>query len=178
MRLWRSKNPNKVSVNNKACRRRYLEARRAKDREYYQAHRAERLLQMKTYREAHPEIGRALKAKYRATNPLINLKDQLRRRVLGALARVKAEKSGRTFELIGCTPQFLKDHLESQFKPGMSWAQRNLWHIDHRIPCARFDLTDPKQQRACFHYKNLQPLWATENLRKGSRYGQTSCSPT
>jgi Prasinovirus endonuclease VII len=169
MRLWRSQNPEKVSVINKASRNRHLEARRANDRAYYEANRSKRLLDMATYRLAHPEIGRALKKKYRAANPLINLKDQLRRRVLGALARAKAGKAGRTFELIGCTPQFLKEYLESKFKQGMSWANRKLWHIDHAIPCAAFDLTDPQQQRACFNYKNLQPLWAMENLRKGER---------
>jgi len=51
----------------------------------------------------------------------------------------------------------------------MSWANRNMWHIDHIVPCARFDLTDPEQQKACFNWKNLQPLWAMENIKKGER---------
>jgi hypothetical protein len=71
---------------------------------------------------------------------------------------------------VGCTPEFLKQYLASQFQPGMSWDNHGAWHIDHRKPCASFDLTDPAQQKACFHYTNLQPLWAEENLRKGSRY--------
>jgi hypothetical protein len=176
MRLWRSQNKGKVSAINKACRARNLEARKERDKKYYAANRAARLVAMKLYRTENPEIGRKLKAKYRAANPLVNLKDQLRRRVLGALARANASKAGRTFELIDCTPQFLKEHLESKFKQGMSWANRRLWHIDHIIPCAAFDLTDPQQQKACFNYKNLQPLWATENLKKGSRYGQNTCA--
>jgi hypothetical protein len=43
------------------------------------------------------------------------------------------------------------------------------WHTDHIIPCAAFDLSDPKQQTKCFHYSNIQPLWAEENLRKGAK---------
>ena len=51
----------------------------------------------------------------------------------------------------------------------MSWDKINLIHIDHIIPCSSFDLSDPKQQKICFHYTNLQPLWAVDNLKKGAR---------
>ncbi|NBT08982.1 MAG: hypothetical protein EBS98_09300, partial [Chitinophagia bacterium] len=43
------------------------------------------------------------------------------------------------------------------------------WHLDHIQPCASFDLTDPSQQKKCFHYSNIQPLWAKDNWSKGSR---------
>jgi hypothetical protein len=76
---------------------------------------------------------------------------------------------GRLNELLGCTPDQLRAHLEAQFQPGMSWGNADQWHIDHIRPCASFDLTDPAQQRACFHYTNLQPLWAKDNLSKGAR---------
>ena len=46
--------------------------------------------------------------------------------------------------------------------------QNGKWHIDHIRPCASFTLRHASHQRACFHYTNLQPLWARENLRKGS----------
>ena len=45
-----------------------------------------------------------------------------------------------------------------------------IWHIDHIKPCASFDLTDVNQQMECFNYKNLQPLWAKDNLAKGSTF--------
>src|SRR5258708_1385726 len=78
-------------------------------------------------------------------------------------------KSTRTLKLLGCSVKELKIHLERQFPSGMSWENREKWHIDHIIPCSKFDLADPAQQRACFHYSNLQPLWAVDNIRKGGR---------
>ncbi len=63
-------------------------------------------------------------------------------------------------------------HIESKFVDGMSWENRSQWHIDHIRPCANFDLTDIEQQKICFHWSNLQPLWAKDNLRKGKRMNE------
>lgn len=71
-------------------------------------------------------------------------------------------------ELIGCELSTLKEHLESQFKPGMSWENYGDWHVDHIRPCSSFDLTKNEEQQKCFHYSNLQPLWAHENLKKSN----------
>lgn len=78
-------------------------------------------------------------------------------------------KSQRTEEYLGCSITNFKAHIESLFVSGMSWENRHLWHIDHIRPCASFDLTDPEQQRCCFHYTNLQPLWALDNRQKGAK---------
>lgn len=81
-------------------------------------------------------------------------------------------KTARTMQFIGCDRDTLRAHIEAQFQPGMSWLNygRAGWHLDHKRPCASFDLSDPEQQRACFHYTNLQPLWAIDNLKKHSFY--------
>jgi len=69
--------------------------------------------------------------------------------------------------LSGCTTNQLRQHLEAQFCKRMSWVNYGkAWHIDHIIPCAAFDLTDPRQQLQCFHFSNLRPMWARANLRK------------
>ena len=73
-------------------------------------------------------------------------------------------------ELIGGSVLELMRHLEAMFKSGMSWDNYGKWHIDHIRPCASFDLTEPGQQMLCFNWKNLQPLWAVENLVKSSKY--------
>ena len=87
------------------------------------------------------------------------------------LALYGKNKSASTQKLIGCTITELFDYLQAQFAEGMTWENhgRNGWHIDHIRPCASFDLSDPEQQRQCFHYSNLQPLWAADNLSKGSK---------
>ncbi len=96
----------------------------------------------------------------------------LRTRVFMAVKSQSTKKIAKTEELIGCSVAFLKTRLESMFKPGMCWQNHSFygWHIDHIIPIAAFDLTDPEQQRKCFHYTNLQPLWAKENLIKNASW--------
>ena len=97
-----------------------------------------------------------------------------RTRVWGILT-VKGRKSAKTLELLGCTKEFLKKHLESQFEPWMNWENYGkrstikTWDIDHIIPCAKFDLQCPVQQHACFHYSNLQPLEHFENIKKRNK---------
>ena len=78
-------------------------------------------------------------------------------------------KSGKTMDLTGCTMEFLRSHLESKFEDGMSWDNYGVWHIDHIIACANFDMSDPEQQKICFHYTNLQPMWGEHNIKKGAR---------
>ena len=92
-----------------------------------------------------------------------------RNRIAAALHRRGLGKVHRTLKYLGCTKQELREHLESQFAKGMSWDNRSLWHIDHIIPLALFDLADVRQQEVAFHVTNLQPLWAHENLKKGGR---------
>ena len=46
-------------------------------------------------------------------------------------------------------------------------------HYDHMRPCASFDLTDPEQQKQCFHYTNLQPLWAKDNPSKSDNWSES-----
>jgi hypothetical protein len=104
-------------------------------------------------------------------------KNNLEFRVCSSLrSRIRAALQGNTKslatkQLIGCTPQFLKEYIEKQFINGMTWENYGYhgWHIDHIIPCSSFDMTDPKQQKKCFHYTNLQPLWAKDNLLKSNK---------
>jgi hypothetical protein len=76
-------------------------------------------------------------------------------------------KKNRTFDIIGCTPDFLKKHLEEKFVIGMSWENRNEWHIDHIIPLSSAK-TEKELYELCY-YTNLQPLWIQDNLKKSNK---------
>ncbi len=75
-------------------------------------------------------------------------------------------KYSSSLELLGCSVLEARNHLEKQFKKGMSWDNYGKWHIDHIIPVSKFDLADVRQQRQCWHFSNLQPLWARDNMVK------------
>ena len=96
------------------------------------------------------------------------LRKTIRARIRLALKNNK--KRSKTLKLLGVNNIITaKKHLEKLFKPRMTWKNHGKWHIDHIIPCSSFDLTKASEQRECFHYTNLQPLWASENLAKGSK---------
>jgi hypothetical protein len=102
-------------------------------------------------------------------SPTFRIAQNIRSRINMALRNTGSLKAEHSLNLIGCTPVELKAYIESKFLPGMSWENRRQWHIDHITPCAAFDLVDPEQQRLCFHFTNLQPLWAIDNLSKGKK---------
>jgi len=94
----------------------------------------------------------------------------LRSRLHSAIKGTAKKSSAK--KLIGCSIPQLRKHLESQFADGMTWDNHGDWHIDHIKPCAAFDLTNEAEQRQCFHYSNLQPLWAKENMTKGATWDE------
>lgn len=95
---------------------------------------------------------------------LMNLGARIRRALCGV-----GKKSNRTIALLGCSVDFLKQHIENNFKEGMAWDNYGKWEIDHITPCYKFNLSKIKEQNRCFNYLNLQPLWANENASKGGR---------
>ena len=136
----------------------YLPKMRTKKRAYDQIYRKEKALEIAAYKKTWE--------KERRNKPIFKIKRNLRRRVHHALkGNLKAEK---TFTLIGCSAEEFKIYLESQFLPGMTWENYGPqgWHIDHREPCYLFDLTNPNQQRECFHFSNQRPLWAKDNMSR------------
>jgi len=169
------------------------------DKEQYEKHREQKLQYAKDYRETHKEEMKVKRIadyeinkdkllkrhrewskknrdsinKYvvnkRNNDINFRLTGSLRNRVRKAVKGINKSKS--TMELIGCSIDALKIYLESMFKPGMTWDNYEYrgWHIDHIIPCASYDLSKPEEQRKCFHYTNLQPMWREDNQKKGSK---------
>ena len=94
---------------------------------------------------------------------LHNLRSRIRRALKGA------SKSKSTMALLGCSLEDFKSRLEKQFIEGMTWDNYGEWHIDHKIPCSKFNFAEENEQKKCFHYSNLQPLWRTDNLQKHAK---------
>ncbi len=118
------------------------------------------------YREKNKTKLRAYERNYRKTDINRNIGQKLRNRI-NAVLRYN-QKSKSTEELLGCNVSELAVHLQSRFEEGMTWEKflAGEIHIDHIVPCVLFDLSLPEEQAECFHFSNLQPLWATDNLRK------------
>ncbi len=133
--------------------------------EEYRLKRREQCRRSKQKESSRQKV-REWQRKQRETDPTYKLRINLARRVRDALALNR--KSLPTMLLTGCSTDELRAHLERLWQPGMHWGNYTVhgWHVDHIIPCAAFDLSDPEQQRKCFHYTNLQPLWAIDNWRK------------
>ena len=144
------KNSEKRSLNNEEYNR--------KNREHYERNK-----------EKINETRRKNLQRRREEDPQYNIKMALHVRLYDAVKHQKGIKSLKTLELLGCTVDQLCTFLEAEFTEGMTWENYGDWHIDHMRPCASFDLTIPEEQQKCFHWTNLQPLWAQDNIRKGAK---------
>jgi hypothetical protein len=95
------------------------------------------------------------------------LKMNIRSLICTGIRRQGYKKTSKTFEILGCSYDELKKHLEKQFTEGMTWDNYGKWHIDHIYPISK--AIDEQHLIKLNHYTNLQPLWAIENLKKGNR---------
>jgi hypothetical protein len=138
---------------------------------YREKNREKLLNQMKDYYYNNSEKLKDDMKKYQRernrTDSLFNLKSTLRTRIYKFLLVKNIKKNSKTFEIIGCSPNELKEHLERQFTDNMGWDNRSLWHIDHIIPLSSAKSED-EIYKLC-HYSNLQPLWAQDNLKKSNK---------
>jgi hypothetical protein len=153
--------------------RRYYQTEKARiaRKKKYEANKEEILKKNRILRRT-PEARRKAciaRNKLFKNNMSFRLSVNLRTRIRQALMGIDKAKS--TKELLGCTLEKFRQHLESLFQVGMTWNNYGYrgWHVDHITPCSSFDLRDPIQQFKCFHYTNLQPLWRFDNQSKGDK---------
>jgi hypothetical protein len=168
-RKFRDKNRELVRHWSRENHRRHKEKRIEANRLWKTQNKDKVRKQARAWLENNREKVRERKRNLRHTNPNIWVGNRLRSRITSVLKRNGTRKNNTTVTLIGISLDGFRKHLESLFLPGMTWDNRGLWHIDHKIPCASFNLHDVEQVKKCFHYTNLQPLWAQDNMSKGKK---------
>lgn len=125
--------------------------------------------QAKKYKQKRIESGKAAayERERKIADPTYRFKQSVRNNVFNAIRKNGYKKSKKTEEILGCTLDYFRQHIESQFLEGMSFENHGEWHIDHIIPLATAKTEEDVLRLN--HYSNLRPLWALDNLRKGSK---------
>jgi len=163
---YKKNNKEKVLQNHKE----YYEANKEKIAEYYKEHyevnKNTYLKNNKKWRSENREHIRKKENERLRKDPNLRLRKNYRRRIWSAL-KGKGYKEASTLEYLDCDVEFLKKWLEYNFEDGMTFDNYGpYWHVDHVIPCAKFDLTDPNEIAHCFHWVNLKPMKGSENMSK------------
>ncbi len=166
-RKWRINNPKACAAQSRKWKKNNPEKVRFRQKLYRLTCRPHRTEVQRKWRAKNKDRINARDRERRLSEPAFRLRRTLACRINKAIRR--RGKSGVTSALVGCDISFLMGYIEARFKPGMTWKNYGtVWEIDHRIPCAAYDLSDPSHQRSCFHYTNLQPLFSVENRRKNA----------
>lgn len=188
--------PDGLRYDCKDCRKEYNMKNKAniqlKNKEYYENNKANLLIKNSEYRILNKEqilvqrqqyrnkedVKLHVKEKNKEYLPIKKEKIKERRKNdeffrLSEILRSKfnrAIKRNKYSEFLGCDLQFLRCWIEYRFKSDMNWDNLGkLWHIDHILPINRFDFTNNSDIKICFHWTNLQPLYATENISKSDK---------
>jgi len=166
---YRRRNKVKLNEYHRNYNRRHPEKPKSYKRRFDRRHPGrQRRLKLAWERKNRKLLVQRLRQR-RQTDPHFNILCRLRKRLRAAIKAQNALKRGDFRLLVGCSREKLIHHIESLFLPGMSWGNRSRWHIDHIDPCVSFDLSKLSEQRKCFHYSNLQPLWRKANQKKGKK---------
>jgi hypothetical protein len=165
-KLWNKNNSEKLFE----LRKLNIDKKKEYDKEYRIINKEKRNEYKKTYSEKNREKINQYYSQRKKNDPLFKLSHIVRSRIYSFTKLKNINKSNKTFDIIGCSPELLKKHIEKQFTEGMSWGLMGQHiHIDHIIPLSSAN-TEEEIYKLC-HYTNLQPLWAKENLIKGSKLG-------
>jgi flagellar biosynthesis GTPase FlhF len=151
---WKESNSEKVKESQKKWKENNSEKLKKYQKEWY--------LQNKNI------LNEKIKLK-KLTNPIFLISCSVRKRMSDYIRKNNILKKNKTFEIVGCTPQQLKEYIQSQFRDNMSWENYGYygWHIDHIIPLSSAN-TEEELYKLC-HFTNLQPLWAEDNLKKSNK---------
>ena len=168
-RDWHNNNPERTKENRKKYTENYPEKLKDSWGKYREKNKEKMRLKQKEYSKKNRIKLNEYAVNRRKNNPILKISHNIRGRIRDFLKYQNITKKNKTFEIIGCNPEELKNYLESQFKEGMSWENYGYygWHIDHIIPLNSAK-TENEIYKLC-HFSNLQPLWWNENLSKSNK---------
>ncbi len=167
--LYKKQNEHKIKEKHKEWLGKNKEYTSEYNKQYNQNNPEKKKQSIDIWWENNPNYHKEWKRKKYNTDIYYRIKDNLRSRFYNAV--INQFKIQSVIDLLGCSIDELKQHLENQFKPEMNWDNHGeIWEIDHIKPCDIFDLTNIEQQKQCFHYTNLQPLFKTSGIAKEFGY--------
>jgi len=184
IKVYKKANADRVKEYNKQ----YYKTNADRVKEYYQANEDKLKERRKQYRKANADRVKEYLKQYQKANrdkinsyiterrkrdPLYKLKHNTRNLIRQSIKNNGYTKNSKTNQILGCSYEQFKQHIELQFTEGMNWDNRNLWHLDHIIPIS-LGLTE-EEILALNHYTNFQPLWAEDNIQKSNNIHWTKC---
>jgi hypothetical protein len=170
---WKKENKKEEELYMKEYRDTNKEKIKLKTKEYKENHKEELKIKEKEYLKNNKEKRKTIKRNYYHNVEKYDIQSIVKNRLRGRINKALncINKSQKTLKLLGCDIKTFLDYLQAKFQQGMTWENYGFgWHLDHIIPCSHFDLSINEQQEKCFHYTNLQPMWAKDNCSKQDRW--------
>lgn len=159
--IWRNKNKEKLNKQSAES----MKKRRVEKKEQYDSY-------IKNFKIKNYEKIKKERVENYEKNIQIKTRYRIRSKIREALKRYLKNNKDRFIKELGCYLSEYKVYIEKQFREGMYWKNWGVktWHIDHKMPCCKFDLTQEEEILKCFNYLNTQPLFFKENLNKNRVY--------
>ena len=168
-RIWEKKNRERLVEYSRKWRRTHPKRAKELTKNWREKNKEKMLSFSKLWNEKFPEKRKNINRrsgnkKYKTLRGCLNIHIATSMR-----KSLRGNKHGSHWEsLVNYTVDDLKNHIERQFKDGMSWDNRHLWHIDHIITISAFNYEKAEDYdfKRCWALDNLQPLWASDNIKK------------
>lgn len=175
-KIKRTQNIEEYNKRQRELRENRTPEQKKRDAEYKKQYRLKNKDKLYEYQKNRRENNRHIRREYHKTRYRTDIQYKIQHNLRSRMKNIGKfkVKDSTCLNLLGCSIDYFKEYFYNLFTDGMSWDlfMSGEIHIDHIKPCAKFDLTNEDEQRKCFHYTNLQPLWKIDNLRKHAKYDE------
>jgi hypothetical protein len=164
---YKQKNKENITEQRKQYRKENKEYINKYGKQYYEKNKGKIKKWHEENKEKRNEYARKYNKQRKQTDSLFKLRNNIGSLICHSMKNKGYTKRSKTFEILGCSYEEFKLHIEKQFKDGMSWENTGQWHYDHIYPVSL--AKDEEELIKLNHYTNFQPLWAIDNLKKGNK---------